>query len=81
MSMSGNSALKAAPWTPSPPRDTASDTGKLLAYDPEIILQRTKNVLLFRPPQQCFMEESSINRLKYERIIFIHACIDKEALS
>jgi hypothetical protein len=59
MSMSGNSALKAAPWTPSPPRDTASDTEKLLAYDPEIILQRTKNVLLFGPSHGIVLEESS----------------------
>jgi hypothetical protein len=80
MSMSGNSALKAAPWTPRPPRDTASDTRKLLAYDPEIILQRTKNVLLFRPAQQGFMKEPSIDRLQYERTIFLNACIDKEAL-
>jgi hypothetical protein len=80
MSMSGNSALKAAPWTPRPPRDTASDTRKLLADDPEIILQRTKNVLLFRPSQKVLIEEPSIDELKSERTIFLNACIDKEAL-
>jgi hypothetical protein len=64
MSMSGNSALKAAPWTPSPPRDTASDTEKLLAYDPEIILQRTKNVLLFSLLYGRALEDSSSGGLK-----------------
>jgi hypothetical protein len=78
--MSGNSALKAAPWILNPPRDTASDTTRLLIQDAEIILHRTKNVLLFRPSHSVDMEESFTYRLKYGRSIFNLACIDKEAL-
>jgi hypothetical protein len=46
----------------------------------EIILQRTKNVLLFSARAGPDMEGSSSYRLKCGRIIFTNACIDKEAL-
>jgi hypothetical protein len=70
--MSGNSALKAEPWTPSPPRDTASDTTTPNTWIKRgrIILQRTKNVLSFSPEIGGQMEDSFAVRIKCKRTIY-----------